>query len=272
MPTVVIRLQHEKTARDGARLLNQIFAGCGAAFVPEMVYRDGHRQFQIRSNIDKQYWDKLCVFCQYRFEREIPAEEREARLAECEQAISTYTQGTEFEDWRSLDGVPAFITLMGLHGVLRPQERRPPDCERAEIEFNTPHPRGTPLVFDGVTVHVELRGPDAKIAMTPYTRAFDVSPYSYGFDVDKEARDYAREGKSLDEFLLEPFGGSPFAKNISRTSRASRTVALSAGIMATGTTLYGIHQGGNWIGGDVGQMIGWIGPSAIAEPWAPSSL
>jgi hypothetical protein len=239
-PTVVVQLKSKAAAIDGARTLNKVFAGSGTEFVAEAVHYDGRDHFQIRSNIDKQHWDKLCVFMHYRFEREIPQEERKALQKECHTAVHHYTRGTVNAHWRTLEGVPAFITLMGLHGVLRPVEQVKPDVRRKQAEFNSPNARGTPYVFDGIKVHVELKSRNSG--------AVTMVPYSYGFEVDKSALEDATEGKSYWGLLLETFGGNPFQKEIGLASRAIYTIGLSIG-------LFGASKGAE-------ELIGWIGPGA----------
>lgn len=257
MPTLVIPVKHRETAQRAVRALNKIFAGCGTEFVLETTHSHNTVHYQIRSNIDKQHWDKLCVFCQYRFEREIAQEERPALMQECEQAVADYTRGTDADYWHALEGVPAFISLMGLHGLLRPKAalHSPPNKERKQIEFDTPNPRGTPLVFEGIQVHVELRGSESQVVMTPYT---------FGFNAEKEARRHATADKSYGELLLETFGGNPFDKRDSATIRAIHAVTLFLTTTGFGATLYGISKGAEWLSGDVGEMIGWIGPAAAA--------
>lgn len=235
--TLVIGVTDKRVATRAVRLLNKIFAGCDAEFVLE-AHSNGHETLQIRSNIDKQYWDKLAVFCQYRFAREVPQAEQRVLNDACQSRVSAYTEDTPYAEWKSLEGVPAFVTLMGLPGVLRPRSPEAPDVKRKQAEFDFPHPRGTPFLFDGIQVHVELKSNNQ--------REITTTPYTYGFEPEKSAMRNATEGKSYWELLLETIGGNPFEKGIGWTYRAIAWVGLGLGF--TGLT----------------EVAGWLGSGATA--------
>lgn len=247
MPTVVIALKHRNSAVYAAKIFNRIFIGTGTKFVAEATIKDGQPLYQIRSNIDKQHWDKLTVYCHYRFDREIKnLAERKALMESCQKTIDRYVaeypEYTFEAHWKSLEGVPALITLMGLPGVLRPTGISKPSRARKQAEFDASHPRGTPLVFEGIPVHVEIKSSDSS--------TITESPYTYGFDAEKLALNDATDGKRYWELLLETCGGNPLAKSIGWTSRAINIIGLSLGG-------YGLYNGAEG-------MVGWLGPATSA--------
>lgn len=242
MPTVVFGVKHPEAAIKGAKLLNRIFIGTGTEFVAEETHQNDATVYQIRSNIDQQHWEKLCVYCHYCFDREIKTPQFRTRLMKETQDkvtgyVSDFPEYTLQAQWKALEGVPAFITLMGLPGVLRPEKLPAPNLERKQAEFDAPSPRGTPLVFRGIQVHIRLKNKG--------DRAITESPYTYGFEPDKLALHDATDGRHYWELLLETFGSNPFEKNIGWTSRAIAFANLgfgSVGLYASAHTLAG------WIG------------------------
>lgn len=237
---LTIGMQTAEAAKHGATLLNHIFEGCGTEFIAESYDRGEQAAYRIRGNIDKSHWDKLCVFCSYRFEREIPKGEQKLLLATCQKTIDQYTYGTDSDGWRAVEGVPAICTLMGLHGNLRPAERYGADPARKTAEINHNHPRGNPLAFDGVVVHVDVKkGGEVK-----------TMPYKVGFDPGRVAMGDATGNEPYLGLLLETFGGNPFAKHLPLSRRAIFSVGLALGTIGAVT------------GGEM--MLGWLGPAAAA--------
>ncbi len=213
-PTLVFGMRTKAQAKEAALLLNRLMVGCQTQFHAEPA---GDGTYQVRTNIDKQHWDKLTVLCQYRFDREIPEAERHRHTVCAQRHIHDYTRGTDAKDWKALSGVPAFITLMGLPGILRPAVSEAIDSARKQREFSEPSPLGVPALFRGVPVHVELKSGQGGV--------FD--SYSYGYLVDLAALDKATDGKTPKALLLETIGGNPFEKNISPTSRVCRVLGMT---------------------------------------------
>ncbi len=241
-PTLVFRVRHKEAAVRGAQLLNRIFDDCSTEFIPEYTTRDGVETCQIRSNIDKRHWEKLCLFCSYRFDREVTALDEKDKLSLASQkALKDYTRGTDASDWQSIAGVPAFCMVMGLHGNLRPKEHYKPDRRRKQRELNEPHPRGTPRVFQGIVMHVNMRK-SGSVEIVPYA-------YDIGFDPGAAAAAEASGGDPYWHLLLETFGGNPVPK-MPASRRAINTIGLGLGT-------YGlIHYSED--------LIGIIGPVASA--------
>ena len=234
--TLVFRCKSEEGAVNGARILNKIFSGSGTEFVAEEISRDGVKTIQIRSNIDKSHWEKLCVFCKYRFDREKRDPEEAKNLNEKAQAdLNAYTKGTDSEGWKSTSGIPACIAIMGLHGNLRPPKSKKytADVKRIENEINKPHPRGNPHIFSGVILNANIKnGEDMYIV-----------PYDFGVDVNREALKIAGDGKGYPELLLETFGGNPFDKDHAPSRRAISGIGLALGtfgLLHASTDLIGI--------------------------------
>ncbi len=236
LPEVVIGLSDAEKVRRAQHKLNKIFEGSGAKFEMATHPTTVGAQTELIGHLDKHYWDKLALFCQYRFEREVPAEARDELKRSCQKQVEAYTAGTPYADWQSAPGVPAFVTLMGLPGVLRAHTRELPDAKRKQAEFNSPHKRGVPYLFEAVPVHVTLKSARA--------REIDPTPYDYGYDPEREALESATQGKDYLEILADQFGGNLFRKGANWTERGRTAVSY---------TIWGFG---------LDQLSGWIGPIA----------
>lgn len=227
--TIVIELKNPKTVLKSAELLNQIFMDTGTRFIPEAVGEHGHKRYQLRSNIDKLHWGKLGVFLKYRHEREVPRAEHDAVRAEVQKTITSYIDGTDCKAWGAVEGMPAFCSLMGLHGNLRPAKAYPADTTRKHMELNSPHTRGNPVVFDGITIHVDLDKNGALTASTPYT---------LGYNPTIGALEKAHDDTLL-SMAIEACGGNPFSRHLPLSNRLLKAAGLGAGMIAiaTGETL-----------------------------------
>lgn len=236
LPEVVIGLSDAEKAATALHKLNKIFEGSGATFELATHLTTVGAQAELIGHLDKHYWDKLALFCQYRFEREVPVEARAALDQSTQKKVEAYTAGTPHADWQSPSGVPAFVTLMGLPGVLRAPTRELPDAKRKQAEFNHPHKRGVPYLFEGVPVHVTLK--------TARAREIDPTPYDYGYDPEREALESATQGKDYLEILADQFGGNLFRKDASWPERGRTAISY---------TIWGFG---------LDQLSGWIGPIA----------
>ena len=240
-PTVVIEVNDRKSAVIGAKLLNKIFTGSGTRFVAEARVKNGYSVPLIRSNIDKQHWDKLCVYCHYCFNREVNDPlQVSAYKKETATMVHQYVAGSPYRHWKPLEGVPAFVTLIGLPGILRPAIEQQPNLDRKQHEFEIPHARGNPFLFDDISVHVELKSSNSQEVC--------FTPYHYGFNPMRKALREATDGASYWELMLETFGGNPFQKHIASSRRSIYAIGLGLG-------LYGASKGAV-------EMIAWIGPAA----------
>lgn len=224
-PTLVFGMQHKEQAAQAAHLLGRLLVGCEARFHSEPAPKGG---YQVRCTLDKQIWDKLTVLCQYRFEREVLRDPNHAGGKDyydpiAQRRITSYTKDTDNADWKTLSGVPAFITLMGLPGLLRPQKREKLNISRKQREFSDPSPLGTPQLFKGIPVHVELKS-------SKNDGTFDA--YSFGYDPNLDALNRALGGRNFLSFTLETLGGDPFfERRIKADERLRKLLGLGTGIV-----------------------------------------
>ena len=216
--TIVIKLQNKDTALHAVQLLSELFKSTGTHFIAEIP--EGSNTPQIRSNIDKNQAGKLSVISKFYFDREITdPDERRQIHEDSQKIIDAYTKGTDAEGWwKSREGVLPFVSLMGLHGNLRPKERHKPSRYRKEQEFNTPHPHGDPRLFKEVVVHVEMNN--------------DGSIYGVLYDPVRDAYTQAQGGVDFKHFIFELLGGDLQSEKTSIAVKALRTTGLILGTKA----------------------------------------
>lgn len=226
-PTLVMQLKTENAVHNAVRVLKSFFRGTGVEFIPEIDVKDGQHVCQIRSNIDKPQWSKLAVFCKYRFAKEIPSSEQETLRTECQQQVDNYLKGTDVK-WNATIGMPAFCSLMGLHGVLRPLEKHRPDARRKAIEMNKVRASGVPAIFRDIDIHVDINK-DGIIEATNY---------KMGYDPNRAAIAACVEGGELLSIAKEAFGYNFFSKDLPIANKflhagvaAVSAVALTEGRM-----------------------------------------
>ena len=225
--TLVIELKNKETAIEAADLLQELFKSTGTRFFAEIP--DGSNTPQIRSNIDHQQQTKLGVISKFFHNREITDHELRKEIhKDCQRIIDAYTKGTEFEgEWKARTGVLPFVSLMGLHGILRPKERKPINKTRIEARINKPHPHGDPAMLKEVVTFVEMdRNGDI------YTLMYDPIRYAY-----REAQGGMNEG----QFSQELFGGAVIGtEETSPAVKALRATWLALGIKETALAAAGI--------------------------------
>lgn len=218
--TVVIRLKNKETVLQAVSLLKELFKSTGTRFIPEEP--EGGGPPQIRTNIDKIQQDKLSVISQFYFDREVNDPEERARLqTECQTIVDNYVKGTPDEGhWKAREGVLPFVSLMGLHGLLRPKERHKLDSARKEKEMNAHHPHGDPKLFKDVVVHVQT----------------DRNGQVYGmlYDPLKDAYTRAQGGVRFRNFVRELLGGDPL------NHESAHSFGLAAA--RTGGLLFGTYE------------------------------
>ncbi len=218
--TLVLRLKTEENAEDAVDCLTKIFRGAGPRFVVEKTDFAGQHAFQIRSNIDKLHWEKLAVVCKHRFDREIPKEERAAAMDGAQATIDHFIAKTDCKSWHALEGMPAFCSLMGLHGILRAKERVSGSNMEREASLNKPHPRGTPYLFEDVVMHVDV-SKEGMISGLPYT---------LGYNANRDAMHKTVEHR-LWNLVMEGLGGDPTAP-APVANKALRAAGFGLGVTA----------------------------------------
>lgn len=223
--TLVFKCKTKEGAIEGALILGNIFKGSTTRFIAEKVIGEHGDTFQIRSNIDKLHWEMLNLFCLYRAEKEKSPEQLAAYRIDAQDYLDTMIRGTENEGWRADPGVPAFVSAMGMHGVLRPEKtddyvrgtkRRAQALEQQLHQLG----KGTPDWLKGIAIHVN-------VVRTKDGYMVKHGKHILGYDPHKHAFDELSRGQSFTDFILQIFAsGNPFEPDTPWTRRIVAGIGL----------------------------------------------